>query len=196
MQGIRDGHWKRRRWCAIAFLTLFAVLLTAPPAFAHVSSRVQNGRLIVHSDGAADIIKVSCGTDLRVKVGGMDPSRGPALCSAIRRVKVFGSGGPDTINLTRVGPRNGFTNRDLRTLYAISAFGGGSSDRITGGRLGELLAGGAGNDTIRGRDGNDILRGGPGSDRLLGGRGSDLLRGGRGSDFLLGGAGHDIEGPG
>lgn len=176
-----------------ALLGVAAALLLAPAIVsAHVGSRVQNGRLIVHSDGAADIIKVSCGTDLRVKVDGMDPSRGPAPCAAIRRVRVAGFGGPDTINLTRVGPRNGFTNKGLRTVYAVSAYGGASSDRISGSRLSDLLAGGAGHDVLRGRDGADLLRGGASSDRLVGGRGSDLLIGGHGDDFLLGGAGRDV----
>jgi hemolysin type calcium-binding protein len=174
---------------AAVCVVLFAIPAAAP---AHVNSRIQNGRLIAHSDGAADIIKVSCGEDLRVKVNGLDPNQGPALCSAIRRVRVAGFGGPDTINLTRVGPRNGFTNKGLRTVYAVSAYGGGSSDRISGSRLSDLLAGGAGHDVLRGRDGADLLRGGASSDRLLGGRGRDILIGGHGDDFLLGGAERDI----
>jgi Ca2+-binding RTX toxin-like protein len=171
----------------------FAALAAPATTFAHVSSQVGNGVLLARSDGAADIIKVSCGADLRVKVNGLDPTHGPAPCSAIRRVKVLGAGGPDTINVTRVGPRNGFTNQGLRAPRAVQVFGGASSDRISGSRLGDLLAGGDGHDVLRGRDGDDLLRGGGGSDRLLGGRGDDRLLGGPGTDRLIGGAGKDVE---
>jgi Ca2+-binding RTX toxin-like protein len=192
MEGLRQQSGCRGFCVAAVGAALLVIVLPAATVSAHVNSRIQNGRLIAHSDGAADIIKVSCGEDLRVKVNGLDPNQGPAPCSAIRRVRVAGFGGPDTINLTRVGPRNGFTNKGLRTVYAVSAYGGGSSDRISGSRLSDLLAGGAGHDVLRGRDGADLLRGGAASDRLLGGRGRDLLVGGHGADFLLGGAGRDV----
>jgi hypothetical protein len=171
-----------------------AVALAAPSAApAFVSSQVESGRLIATSDGGSDIVKVSCGADLRVKVNGLDPSQGPAPCADIRRVRVIGSGGADTINLSRVGPRNGFSNLALRHPHSVQAFGGASADRISGSRLSDLLAGGDGHDTLRGRDGNDLLRGGPGSDRLIGGRGADRLLGGPGHDQLVGGPGNDVQ---
>jgi Ca2+-binding RTX toxin-like protein len=171
-----------------------AVALAAPSAApAFVSSQVENGRLIASSDGGADIIKISCGTDLLVKVNGLDPTHGAATCADIQRVRVLGFGGSDTINLTRVGPRNGFTNHGLRRPHSVQAFGGASADRISGSRLSDLLAGGDGHDTLRGRDGDDLLRGGPGSDRLIGGRGADRLLGGPGHDRLVGGPGNDVE---
>ena len=171
-----------------------AVALAAPSAAsAFVSSEVVGGRLIARSDGGADIIKISCGSDLRVKVNGLDPSQGAAACADIRRVRVLGFGGPDTINLSRVGPRNGFANRALRQPHHVQAFGGASSDRISGSRLSDLLAGGDGHDVLRGRGGADLLRGGTGSDRLLGGPGPDRLIGGRGRDQLLGGRGNDVQ---
>ena len=183
---LRRGPTVLAAACAVA-------LIAAGAAQAHVSSRVQNGRLIARSDGASDIVKISCGADLRVKVNGLDPSRGPAPCTAIRRVRVLGFGGSDTINVTRVGPRNGFGNRRLRHRHSVQAFGGGGPDRISGSRLSDLLAGGAGQDTLRGRAGADLLRGGRGSDLLLGGRGRDRLIGGHGVDRLVGGRGADTE---
>jgi Ca2+-binding RTX toxin-like protein len=171
-----------------------AVALAAPgAASAFVSSEVDSGHLIARSDGGADIIKISCGADLRVKVNGLDPSQGAAACAGIRRVRVLGFGGPDTINLTRVGPRNGFTNHRLRRPHRVQAFGGASADRISGSRLSDLLAGGDGHDTLRGRAGDDLLRGGTGSDRLLGGLGADRLLGGKGHDQLVGGPGNDVQ---
>jgi hypothetical protein len=180
-----------------AFCAL-AVLAAPSSALAFVSSRVEGGRLIALSDGGSDIVKVSCGADLRVKVNGLDPTRGPAPCADIQRVRVLGSGGADTINLSRVGPRNGFSNPKLRHPRSVQAFGGASADRISGSRLSDLLAGGDGHDLLRSRDGNDLLRGGKGSDRLLGGLGADRLLGGLGADRLLGGPGRDrlIGGPG
>lgn len=196
MQGVwsvGDSPSGRRAGAAIA-LTCAAAALAAPSAsVAFVSSRVVDGKLIARSDGAPDIIKVSCGADLRVKVNGLDPTKGPAPCSAIRRVRVLGFGGADTINVTRVGPRNGFSNPGLRHRYSVQVLGGAIADRISGSRLSDLLAGGEGHDTLRGRAGADLLRGGNGSDRLFGGRGRDRLIGGRGEDFLLGGRGNDVE---
>ncbi len=190
-----DASIPPRRWlAALTIATAVAALLAAPAgANAVVSSQVVDGHLLARSDGGADIIKVSCGVDLLVKVNGLDPGTGAASCGSIRRVKVLGFGGADTINVTRVGPRNGFTNHALRNRHAVQAFGGASADRISGSRLSDLLAGGAGHDTLRGRDGADLLRGGSGADRLLGGRGNDVLRGGRGNDVLRGGRGNDVE---
>ena len=176
-----------------AIAALGALLLAPAGADAFVVSRVENGHLVARSDGGSDILKVSCGTDLLVNVNGLEPGTGPTPCSAIRRVKVLGFGGADTINVSRVGPRNGFTSEALRHGHAVQALGGASDDRITGGRLSDLLAGGDGNDVLRGRDGTDLLRGGGGGDRLLGGSGADRLLGGRGQDFLRGGRGNDVE---
>ena len=185
---------QRGRRGANALLGCLVVLLGIPSAApALVSSSVDGGRLIARSDGNSDIIKVSCGADLRVKVNGLDPSGGAAPCSAIRRVRALGFGGADTINVTRVGPRNGFTSPALRNGHAVQALGGSSADRISGSRLADLLAGGVGHDVLRGRDGADLLRGGIGGDRLLGGAGADRLLGGRGRDFLRGGRGNDVQ---
>jgi RTX calcium-binding nonapeptide repeat (4 copies) len=194
MQGVDSRRSPRGSRAAILAAALCLAVLAAPPAaLAHVSSEVVSGTLIARSDGAAEIIKISCGADLRVKVNGLDPTQGAASCSAIQRVRVFGFGGPDTINLTRVGPRNGFTNHGLRQTHSVQAFGGASSDRISGSRLSDLLSGGDGHDVLRGRAGADLLRGGAGSDLLLGGAGPDRLLGGRGKDRLRGGRGNDVQ---
>ena len=192
MQGVCTPGPVRRR-ARVAVGLVLAVLALPAPADAFVSSRVEGGRLIAASDSASDIIRVSCGIDLLVKVNGLDPTDGPAPCASIRRVHVSGAGGADTINVSRVGPRNGFTNEALRQGHAVQAYGGVSADRISGSRLSDLLAGGDGNDILRGRSGDDLLQGGPGSDRLIGGAGPDRLFGGRGVDLLEGGHGDDIE---
>jgi hypothetical protein len=195
MQGVcfagrsRRGH---RAGFAIAVASAIAALAAPGTADAFVSSEVEQGHLIARSDGGSDIVKVSCGADLRVKVNGLDPTGGAALCTAIRRVRVLGFGGADTINVTRVGPRNGFTNPRLRKGHGVRAVGGTSADRISGSRLSDLLSGGEGHDTLRGRAGADLLRGGRGTDRLLGGLGPDRLIGGRGNDLLRGGRGNDV----
>jgi Ca2+-binding RTX toxin-like protein len=192
MQGVcTPGPWTRGPRVAAAIVTVALALPGSAVGF--VSSRVDQGRLIASSDSASDIVKVSCGIDLLVKVNGLDPIAGPAPCASIRRVRVTGSRGADTINVSRVGPRNGFTNPALQAGHAVQAFGGESADRISGSRLSDLLAGGDGNDILRGRSGDDLLKGGLGSDRLIGGAGVDRLLGGRGVDRLEGGHGDDVE---
>jgi hypothetical protein len=192
MQGLRIPC-RGRRAVRAALLAASALLALPAGAAAFVSSRIEHGHLFANSDSASDIIRVSCGIDLLVKVNGLDPTMGPAPCASISRVLVTGSGGGDTINVSRVGPRNGFTNPELRLGRPILASGGQSADRISGSRLSDVLAGGDGSDVVRGRAGPDVLRGGAGSDRLIGGRGADLLLGGSGFDFLVGGADSDIE---
>jgi Ca2+-binding RTX toxin-like protein len=192
MQGVCfPGRWTRGP--LLGAMMAAAALAVPSVSTAFVSSEFDRGRLIAISDGGSDIIKVSCGVDVLVKVNGLNPTAGAAPCSSISRVRVIGSGGADTINVSRVGPRNGFTNPGLRQGHAVQAYGGDSTDRISGSRLSDLLAGGEGPDVLRGRAGADVLRGAKGSDRLIGGRGPDLLLGGRGFDFLVGGAGKDVE---
>jgi Ca2+-binding RTX toxin-like protein len=181
----------RRAGCA-ALVVCLAALASPDLASAFVSSGVQKGRLLARSDNASDIIKISCGADLLVKVNGLDPTGGPAPCASIRRVRVLGSGGADTINVSRVGPRNGFSHPGLRKGKRVQAFGGATTDRISGSRISDYLVGGEGHDLIRGRAGGDLLRGGIGADRLIGGLGRDKLFGGRGEDRLEGGRGNDI----
>ena len=170
-------------------LCAVALLGSAGDASAFVGATVELdqhdfARLVARSDGGSDIVKVSCGDDLNLKVNGLDPSTGPFPCADLERVRVFAAGGNDTVNLTRVGPRNGFTDPDLRKPLSIRAYGSAGSDRITGSRLADLLLGGGGRDFIRGRRGADLIGGSTGSDRLIGGRGRDRLRGGRGDDAV------------
>jgi Ca2+-binding RTX toxin-like protein len=195
MQGVcLSRHPPGRRRAAgglSAAICLLALVLPAPAA-AYVRSGVADGRLIARSDELADIIKISCGADLRVKVNGLEPTDGGAPCSAIRRVQVFGFRGADTINVSRVGPRNGFGHPGLLKGHAVQADGGQSSDRISGSRLSDFLVGGEGHDVLRGRAGADLLRGERGSDRLVGGKGRDVMIGSRGEDLLQGGRGNDV----
>jgi Ca2+-binding RTX toxin-like protein len=172
-----------------AALGCLAVLASPARASAFVTARIEQDnsgrtRLSAVSNGGSDIVKVSCGADLNVKVNGLDPLTGPFACNAIQRVQVLGYSGNDTINVTRVGPRNGFSHPSLRHRYSFRAFGQGGADRITGSRLRDELSGGRGNDALRGRGRADLLRGGPGHDLLNGGRGRDVLRGGPGDDTL------------
>lgn len=164
-----------------------AMLVAAGNASAFVSATVElDGSgfalLVARSDGGSDIVKVSCGADLKLKVNGLDPSTGPYLCGDLERVRVIANGGNDTINVTRVGPRNGFTDPDLRKRLSIRVDAGSGADRLTGSKLDDLLVGGGGGDTLRGRRGADLISGGKGRDLLIGGRGKDTLRGGRGDD--------------
>ena len=65
------------------------------------------------------------------------------------------------------------------------------SQRMRGGRLGDLLSGESADDVLSGFAGTDELHGGTGNDELLGGDGDDLLDGGDGDDTVYGEAGDD-----
>ena len=88
-----QGPGSVRRWsrgCRVGgtLASICAVLTVPGAANAFVTAEVENGRLIARSDGGSDIIKTSCGADLRVKVNGLDPSQGPAPCSAIGATRI------------------------------------------------------------------------------------------------------------
>lgn len=93
-------------------------------------------------------------------------------------------------------------NVEALTLFgaAITGWGNGTRNWLTGNEQanvlygfagGDAMAGLAGADTLIGGRGNDLLEGGFGRDRLTGGAGDDRLVGGVQGDWLTGGAGND-----
>jgi fibronectin-binding autotransporter adhesin len=96
------------------------------------------------------------------------------------QVRVFGSGGDDTITVSSTIPFN------------VVLDGGEGNDYLAGGSYNDTIDGGDGNDRIQGGNGNDVLLGGEGVDALSGGNGNDTLDGGLGNDSLTGDAGNDI----
>ncbi len=97
-----------------------------------------------------------------------------ALATTIDRfqipVKIYGSGGDDTI----IGPAS-----------KARVYGGTGNDRIVTGTSRDIVYGEEGNDALEGGGGNDFLSGGVGDDRLIGGLGTDVLNGDDGNDTLV-----------
>ena len=122
---------------------------------------------------------------------------GPHLLPAGGRAIVYGGDGNDQVYATD-------------SARAVSIFGQGGHDQMTGGHAGDrldggdgvdriwgqagddLVLGGDGNDQIDGREGNDVVVGGAGDDSMGGFDGRDVLIGGLGADRMDGGAGDDL----
>jgi Ca2+-binding RTX toxin-like protein len=190
----------------------------AAVAQAKVSTAVSGSLLMVTGGKGSDHIKVVCTGGL-VKVNGKDPRGGAVACSKISEVDAVTGTGNDRVDLSGVGPDNGFGQRDLpggfghgtgaaaylgrgsdRYTGGQSAFNlvlaGPGNDRMTGGRFRDSLQGGSGDDSASGGAGRDILLGNSGNDKLNGGADDDLLSGNAGDDVLIGGAGTDLLGGG
>ena len=196
-----------------------AALLVLPGvAQAKVGSSLSGSLLTVTGGKGSDHITVACRNGL-VKVNGKDPRTGAIACSKVSEVDVVAGSGNDRVDLSGVGPDNGFGQRDLpggfghgtgaaadlgrgndRYAGGASAFNlvlaGEGDDRMTGGRFRDSLQGGSGNDSAAAGAGRDILLGNSGNDKLNGGADDDLLSGNAGDDVLIGGAGADLLGGG
>lgn len=138
-----------------------------------------SGVLYIEGTDGDDVIKVTQ-TSTQIKVDGLPATYTP---SAVQKIRIFGLGGNDSINLSVSGK---VVNK------ATEVFGGGDNDTILGGSGADYLDGGTGADYIEGRAGNDFLAGDSGNDHLSAGDGNDKIMGGSGNDFLHGGAGADL----
>jgi Ca2+-binding RTX toxin-like protein len=190
----------------------------AAAAQAKVRSSVSGELLTITGGKGSDRVAVICAAGL-VKVNAKNPRTGAVACSKVSEVDALMASGNDRVDLSGVGPDNGFGQRDLpggfghgtgaagdlgrgndRFIGGKSAFnlvlGGEGDDHMTGGRFRDSLQGGSGNDTATSGFGNDILLGNSGNDKLNGGAGDDLLSGNAGDDVLVGGAGADLIGGG
>ena len=196
-----------------------AVLLLVPGmAQAKVSPSINGSLLTVTGGKHSDHIVVVCRNGV-VKLNGKDPRTGSIACAKVSEVDVVSGSGNDRVDLSGVGPDNGFGQRDLPGGFGHGTgaaadlgsgddryTGGGSAfnlvlagegdDRMSGGRFRDSLQGGSGNDSAAGGAGRDILLGNSGNDKLNGGADDDLLSGNSGDDVLIGGAGADLLGGG
>jgi Tol biopolymer transport system component/Ca2+-binding RTX toxin-like protein len=135
--------------------------------------------LIVTGTDRADTILVNqLGTQIHVLQNGV--VLGSANPNQLRRIRIGGGGGDDTITMNRV------------TIPGILE-GGGGNDILTGGDRDDSLRGGSGDDHLFGAAGNDSLFGEDGNDTLDGGSGINTLDEGTGSGgvFLAGTGGND-----
>ena len=78
------------------------------------------------------------------------------------------------------------------STLAVSIFGEGGHDQMTGGHAGDRLDGGDGVDRIWGQAGDDLVLGGEGNDFIDGRAGNDVVLGGAGDDHLGGFDGRDV----
>jgi Ca2+-binding RTX toxin-like protein len=108
-------------------------------------------------------------------------------------VDLYALGGNDQVTLTgggliavvaHGGDGNDSINASVLTT-AVSAYGDGGNDSITGGLGNDSLSGGDGNDTLIGNGGEDLINGDAGGDVLDGGAGNDALFGGADADDLI-----------
>jgi putative intracellular protease/amidase len=104
---------------------------------------------------------------------------GPHLLPAGGRAIVFGGDGNDQIYATD-------------SARAVSIFGQGGHDQMTGGRSNDRLDGGDGVDRIWGQAGDDVILGGDGNDQIDGREGNDVAVGGAGDDTVGGFDGRDV----
>jgi Ca2+-binding RTX toxin-like protein len=210
----------RRPLVRLALPAAIAAALLVGPGIAQAKVRASLGGSLLTVTGGkgSDRVAVVCRNGL-VKISGKNPRNGPLACSRVSEVDAVMGSGDDRVDLSEVGPDNGFGQRDLpggfghgtgaaadlgtgddRYLGGLSAFnlvlGGPGNDHMRGGRLRDSLQGGAGDDRSSGGRGRDILVGNAGSDKLNGGADDDLLSGNAGNDVLIGGAGPDLLGGG
>jgi Ca2+-binding RTX toxin-like protein len=168
-----------------------------------------NIQAIVGSEGADTIIGGLAQDGVRVKslsgAGGNDVFRNIDTTQDT----VSGGDGTDTIEANASGISidmttgryvsieviKGSGSDDIMTASssAVTFYGEGGADALTGGIGSDTLYGGDGNDTLIGNDGNDSLVAGLGVDNLSGGAGDDTLdaRGAGIDDVLDGGASND-----
>jgi Ca2+-binding RTX toxin-like protein len=216
MRAMRHRH----RILRFAVPAALAAAALAVPGAAQAKPRpsVSGSLLTVTGGRGSDHVTVVCRSGA-VKVNGKNPRTGAIGCGKVSEVDVVAGSGNDRVNLSGVGPDNGFGQRDLpggfghgtgaaadlgrgndRYVGGGSAFNlvlaGAGNDHITGGRFRDSLQGGSGDDSAAGGAGRDILLGNSGNDKLNGGADDDLLSGNAGDDVLIGGAGTDLLGGG
>jgi Ca2+-binding RTX toxin-like protein len=156
------------RRIAALVLPALVILASVVPAHASVTVVFAQGVLSATGDAEADTIAVGCvGGDVRVN--GVDPSGGPADCSAVRELVIRAGGGDDRVNLGDVA------GNDFPRLVRIGAFGEGGDDTLIGSSLSDRLDGGAGSDELRGGGGADKLLPGADGGAAIGGEGRDRV---------------------
>lgn len=123
--------------------------------------------------------------------GNPDPAYLPAK-SGLRRLRINGTNGADTITLTQNATRIIFSvNGNLYSVLKTKITRGISVDAIAGNDLVSVASDITIPVLIVGNTGNDTLIGGGGNDTLMGLAGNDVLRPGLGTDLVDGGDGGD-----
>jgi Ca2+-binding RTX toxin-like protein len=83
------------------------------------------------------------------------------------------------------GPNGLSLNGSAETDGFLALLGGGATDLLIGGQLGDKIYGGGAADELLGQDGIDTIKGGGGGDFITGGLGGDRINAGGGSDNIF-----------
>ncbi len=156
--------------------------LSAVPAFAAYTAKVQNGTLELTGDGASDKLALrldgAAPNTLQVDVGDDGTADFSFDRTTFTAIHVAAGGGDDEIRIDRSG---GTFNDEAVTLD-----GGDGNDTLSGGDGADTLIGGKGDDHLDGNIGADQAQLGPGDDHFQWdpGDGSDTVDGQGGNDTL------------
>ncbi|WP_194813867.1 M91 family zinc metallopeptidase [Nocardia sp. XZ_19_385] len=131
----------------------------------HTYTGDQAANITIKTRGGEDLVTVSEGTTVGIKVEGGDGK--DTLTGGKGRDYLDGGAGADTIH------------------------GGDGNDVVYGGADNDTLFGGAGDDYVEGGSGDDKIAGHAGNDQLSGGLGSDTIEGNEGDDKIYAGDGKD-----
>ena len=182
---------------AILIVLLFSLTLSRS-VMAQVSAHVTvYGQLIV-TLGPTDNITITCDDDGFVKVNDFwprNPDNHSVKCADIKKIRVTGGPGNNTIDLSGVRhdnfPELHYGRHLIYIAPDVEINGGGGSDFIKGSGVNDEIMGGDGHDQILAGDGDDHIYGGSGNDGVQGGDGNDMIYGHNGNDIMYGGKGND-----
>ena len=127
-----------RPYLRFALAAAIAAMLLVAPGVAQgkVSGSLSGSLLTVTGGKGSDHITVLCRNGA-VKVNGKSPRTGATACSKVSEVDVVAGSGNDRVNLSGVGPDNGFGQRDLPGGFGhgtgAAADLGRGNDRYVGG---------------------------------------------------------------
>ncbi|MGH2912625.1 MAG: calcium-binding protein, partial [Solirubrobacteraceae bacterium] len=199
--------------CAAALACLLTLPLAASAQLSvHLTLTEGNTWLLtIISDEASDHIALSCSNNL-VLINGeslVNRTGQHMACTASQEapqeISIYGEGGDDTIDTSKVTVQGGFRSLLLPTsgglfFYAIHLDGGPGKNTLIGGPLpeefnspadapnnsgGDIIYGNGGNDKIYGTTGADKIYGGTGHDAVEPLAGADIIRGGPGADTII-----------
>lgn len=168
-------------------VVLGTALLGVPPAHAATTVTFSGGVLTIAGDTAADGLTVGRTPAGTITLNGTQVLGGVPTTANVRRVRVDGGDGGDTLRYDETGG----------PMPPGEFLGGAGNDTLTGGSGADTLTGGIGDDKLFGNGGADTLTAGMGDDKAAGGPGIDTVSLGDGSDEFTWnpGDGNDLAGP-
>ena len=114
-----------------------------------------------------------------------------ATAGDVRKIEIYGSEGPNVIDLKSVTGSRGFSSSYLDVPGKITIITYGGEDKVLGSPYADDINTGSGNDLVYGFAGNDRIWGGDGNNTLIGHEGNDQFYDGVGKDNVSCGSGDD-----